>query len=350
MIGRPPRILICRLSHIGDCILTLPLLHALRQAIPKARIGWIVEKPADQLLASHPDLDHLITVERGWSKSLGTIRSIRKRLSKFRFDIAIDPQSISKSALVARLSGAPHRIGFGGQHGREISKCLNNRLITPQTTHLTDRSLELLAGLGIRPHAVKFRLPVPNPALQFADDFLQSANITRPLAVINPGASWPSKQWIDERFAVVARHLSTRLGFDCVVSWAGDQELAQARNIVVRSVGAAHLAPPTDLQQLAALLRRSRLFVGCDTGPTHLAAAVGSTCVVLYGPTRPQDSGAYGPQHFAVQQWYQSGSCRERRSAGNLAMADISTSHVCRACTQAARQIFRDERPVSRAA
>lgn len=329
-----PRFLIVRLSHIGDAVLTMPLVSELRQQFPQAYICWAAEPAAAKVIAGHPAIDRLLVVARNWSKSVSGWLRMRRDLRSERFDIAIDPQSLLKSSLLAVLSGAPIRIGMGGTHGREGSRWLNNRLVTPQTNHLVDRTLELLQPLGLDVPATKsFRYPIDEAAQVKIDEYCISNNWKR-LVVINPGASWPSKQWIPERFGSVAEHIHQRYGRTVVVTWAGDAERALAERVVYASRRLALAAPATSLPELAALCHRAELFVGCDTGPLHIASAVGTPCIGLYGPTRPQDSGAYGDQHWAIQKWLQRGTKRQLRSGENMAMRDITVNDVCQAVDQ----------------
>jgi ADP-heptose:LPS heptosyltransferase len=181
----------------------------------------------------------------------------------------------------------------------------------------------------------RFHLPVPANAEAETRCFLANSGITGPFAVINPGGSWPSKRWEKDRFANVAQQLHTEPGIPTVVTWAGDDERSMADEIVRLARGAAIKAPPTSLPDLAALVKQAAVFVGCDTGPLHMAAAVGTVCVGLHGPTRPEDSGAYGSIHTAVQARYQSGSCRQRRRGPNDAMREITVSMVVDAARKA---------------
>ena len=333
-VGNSPKILISRLSHIGDCVLTLPMLCALRKAYPEAFIVWAVEKPTDQLLSPHPDIDDLLIIPKDWLKKPRVAWRIRQQLKKYKFDIAIDPQGFCKSSVLSWLSGAKVRIGLDGEMGREFSRWFNRDLVTTKSSHVVDRSLELLTPMGIEEPEVDFRMAIKNSALAFVDKFIANSDLQGKYTVINPGASWPSKMWEMDRFGKVAEYIHRQYGYRSVIPWAGDREKENGQEIVKHSDGAAILAPATDLQQLAALMYRGELFVGCDTGPMHIAAAVGTPCVGLYGPTRPQDSGAYGPIHAAVQAWYQSGNSRQRRQADNDAMRDISIDMVCRACSE----------------
>ena len=323
-----PRILICRLSAIGDTILTLPVACALREHIPKAYIAWVVEKKAAPMIRKHQTLDHVIEFERGWFTSLRGIRSAREELRSHQFDVTIDCQGLTKSSLAGWLSGAPKRIGCGGYHGGELSRILNNTLVTPVFTHLTDRSLELLIPLGIHSPKVRWKLPIPEAARSWASRWrrMVPSNL---LAVLNPGATWESRLWEPDRFAATAKYIHDRYNYRSVVVWGTCDERVTAEKIVEFSNAAATLAPDTDLHHLAALIETADLFISADTGPLHIAVAAGTSTIGLYGSTRPGDSGPYG--QIALQKAYETGSRRHRRSADNSAMRQIGVEHVCEA-------------------
>lgn len=326
-----PRILITRLSAIGDCILTLPVACAIRDSFPNAFLAWTVEPAAASLLEGHAAIDELIVVRKGWLKSPASLWDLRQRLRRLRFDAVIDPQSLSKSAILGWLSGARQRVGFAAPQGRELSLMLNNCRVSNRSQHLVDRQLELLEALGIRQPGVRFDVPRREAAEAKVMAWLESQSLSR-FAAINPGAGWDSRLWPADRYAAVAEHLAREYGLRSVVVWAGDRERGWAESIVARSNGQTLIAPPTTLSELASMLRSASLFIGSDTGPMHLAAAVGTPCVALHGPTRPEVSGPYGEGHRAVQAYYQSGTSRQRRSAQNEAMQSISTAEVCQAC------------------
>jgi len=327
-----PRILICRLSAIGDCIQTMPVLCALRERFPRAFIAWAAQQHCAPLLEGHSCLDRLVVLPRSSWAVAREVWALRATLREMQLDVAIDPQSLTKSSFVARSSGAPRRIGFTRPQGRELAPWLNNELVRPSAAHVVDRYLELLRPLGIEAPAVRFQVPEQAAATASAQSFLRASNADA-FAVLNPGAGWDSRRWPPVRFAEVAKHLGERHGLRCVVTWAGERERDWARSIAAAAAGHALLAPQTNLPELAALLREARLFVGSDTGPLHLAVAVGTRCVGLYGPTRPERSGAYGSGHVAVQQFHQTGA--NPRRAGNAAMQAIRVDSVCRACDEA---------------
>jgi heptosyltransferase I len=328
----PTRVLIVRLSAIGDTIHGLPVLCALRDHLPGAHLSWVVEERSAAVLQGHRALDRLIVAPRGWLRQPTALWRLIRQLRSVRAQIAIDLQGLAKSAIAARLSGAPVRIGPASPDGRECSPWLNNRLVNLAASHVVERYLELLKPLGISRPEVRFDVP------RHAEDELKIGRFVRDrglgggFAVLNPGAGWPSKRWPVERLAAVARHLGRERRLPSVVVWAGPQERTWADQMITTSGGFAHMAPATTLGELAELARRARLFVGSDTGPLHLAAAVGAPCVGLYGPVSAVRNGPYGQGHIAIQRMLLEGSSRQRREASDASMRAIEIADVCAAC------------------
>jgi len=334
-LSRPcdPRILIVRLSAIGDVIHGLPVLCALRAAMPRAFLGWVVEGRAGDLLVGHPALDELIRVPRRWLASPREVWRLHRRLRALRFDTTIDLQCLTKSAVAARLSGARRRIGKAGDDGRELSRWFHNELVEAGGGHVIEHYLDMLRPLGIESLDVRFDLPERPADGRTADEFLRASGlVARRFAIVNPGAGWPSKMWPAERYGDLARRLLAAHGLPSVAAWAGDDERRLAESIVAASGGAARLAPPTSLLELAAICRRAACFVGSDTGPMHLAVAVGTPTISLHGPSRADWCGAYGPQNIRLQARFQDGSSQERRQADDGAMREIAVDMVAEAC------------------
>ena len=334
MDANVPKFLITRLSAIGDTIATLPVLTTLRRARPDAFIAWAVEKPSNQFLELHPDLDEVVVVPKGWLANPASIMKIRAKLRRFRFDVAIDPQGITKSAALGWLSGAKQRIGLRGQWGRELSTWLNNDLVETESSHITRRSVELLSAVGIEGldlDALESGLPTCRDSLTTVEDRLASAGVPGRFAMINPGAGWPSKQWETERWGEVAAWLYREHALCSVITWAGDDEFAMAEQIHAIDRQATTIAPRTNLRELAALAGKAVFAATADTGPMHIAAAMGTPCVSLFGSTRPEDSGAYGLRNIAIQKWHQTTDRKGERS-DNAAMRDITVEDVCLAC------------------
>lgn len=339
----PQRILIVRLTAVGDVIHGAPVLCALRDRYPDAYIAWAVEGVAADLIEGHRALNELIRLPRRWYRSPGAVLRLRRRLRELRPDTTIDLQCLTKSAAVAWLSGAPRRLGVGGADGRELSKRLNNVLTPVCADHVVHHYLQIARPLGIdlagrdnRPvgfHRVRFDFEEHARDARFAARALGAAELDAgAVAVLNPGAGWPSKRWPADRYGVLARRLAAEHGLRSLAVWGGPHERPLAEAIVNRSSGAATLAPATTLPQLGALCRRARLFVGADTGPMHLAVAVGTPTVSLHGPSESRWCGAYGPGNASVQAEVVEGSYGERRRASDAAMRCISVEMVAEAC------------------
>lgn len=330
---RSPRILIVRVSAIGDVIHGIPVLCALRDAYPNAFLAWVAEGAMGDVLDGHPALDELVRVPRRWWKSPREVWRMRNRLRALRFDTAIDLQCLTKSAITAWLSGASRRIGKTGVDGRELSQWFNNELVEASGTHVLEHYLSMLRPLGIKSPRVRFELPERPVDAELIGRFLQKSGLAgQRFAVLNPGAGWPSKIWPAERYGALARQLHEAHGVASIAAWGIEKELPMAETIVAMSGGHAQLAPPTSMMQLASLCRRAALFVGSDTGPMHLAVAVGTPTISMHGPSRADWCGAYGRDNIRLQIRYEDGSSLERRRADDGAMRAITVEMAAHAC------------------
>ncbi len=301
---------------MGDVVRTLPAAAALRRAYPGAHLAWLVETPSAGLLESQPWLDEVIVFPRrplveklreSYSPKRREVYSPKQRAGAFfgaagsflrfagelrrrRFDLVLDFHSILRSALLARLSGAPRRIGYAAPVGREGSQWLATERATliDQKISRFDRNDGLLRYLAISREPVAAPLVV-DPALQ--ERVAKSLDPGPSPIVIHPGSSDRThhKRWPAERFAEVARRLSERDAVPSIVSWGpARDDHARASAVVEQSKGAARLAPATaSLAELAALLATARLYIGGDTGPMHVASLVGTPVIQLLGPTDP---------------------------------------------------------------
>lgn len=328
---RRPRILITRLSAIGDVILTLPIASALRAQFPDAYLAWVVEPLSADLVRYHHAIDDALVVPKKWLKSPRIAQHIRAQLRSRRFEWVLDPQSLTKSALLGWLSGATRRVGFARPQGRELAPWVNTELVPRPSAHVVDAMLSLLHPLGIVEPRVEFAVPGTRESELAGERFLQDAHLGRGFAMVNVGASWKSKRWLPQRFGRVARYLGEQHGLPSVMTWSGAFERSLALHAQAHSGGHALLAPETTLLQLAALVRRARLMISSDTGPLHLAAAVGTSCIGLFGPTRCELSGPYGPQHITLQVECRIHKNRRRRKEDQSAMRVITVETVCQA-------------------
>lgn len=329
---RRPRILIVRLSAIGDVIHSMPIACALRERFPNALLTWVVEERAAGVLQGHEALDRLIVLRRGWLKSPPAVWRLRRELRAMRFDVAIEAQGLSKAAVAAWLSGAKRRIGMGGIWGRELSPWLNTELVNGDGLHAVQRSLRLLRPLGIESPAIRFQvadLPADRAA---AERMIRKAGLERGFVLVTCGAGWASKLWPADRHAAVAAYLGRRWKLPSLLTWGNEEEHRRAEAIAAEAAGHARVAPPMTLLELAALARRARFCLGSDTGPLHLAAAVAAPCLGLYGPWPADKHGPWGPQNVTVQKMCMQGSTRQRRHAGPVYMEAIDVPAVCEAC------------------
>lgn len=298
-------ILIVRLGALGDIIHAVPAAAALRNAFPDARIDWLVEARHRPMVDLVSVIDRSVVLER---PSLTGWLDVARRLREVRYDVAIDFQGLMKSAVLARASGASRVIGFSIWHVREkgarpfYSEIYRD---TPaeRADHIVRQNLALLGNLGV--HDTTIRFPLADVHSRALEAIRTALGGPQPFSLINPGAAWPNKRWPPDRFGEVAAFLREVRGLPSFVLWGpGEEGLAGA--VVETSAGAARVAPPTRLADLLALCRAASLMVSGDTGPLHMAAAVGTPTVSLFGPTDPQRNGPWSADDVAVSRY---GTC-----------------------------------------
>jgi heptosyltransferase I len=310
------RILIVRLSAMGDVIHTLPAAQAVRDAFPHASIGWLIEERWADLLcapgtprrgarsAQRPLVDWVHTVNLvGWRKSLFKIPTI-ERIARVwndvraaKYDVAIDLQGAIRSAVLARWSGAS--VVYGATEPRESPASLwYSRRATARGTHVIEQNLSVVeAMIGRNLNVPRIQFPRDPEAEKKIEQRLAEAGL-RNFAILNPGAGWGAKRWPAERYGMVARALAEG-GLRSIVNY-GPSEENLAREAADASRGAA-FALKTTISELIALTRRAQLFVGGDTGPLHLAAALQVPVVAIFGPTDPARNGPYATRSIVLR-------------------------------------------------
>ncbi len=320
----PERILLIRLSALGDVLVTLPLLRRLREELPGTRIDFAVQDELAPLLLGHPDLDGVVSIPVRalgrllarpwrWPEALSRLGALRRRLAGPGYDCVLDAHGNLKSALVARLSGAPRILGPAPGEGREGNALwTTERPRRPASTrrHRSERALALLSPLGFEPRWAAPRLPAfPS---DWADRALAAAHGEGPPVLLHPGTSprAPHKRWPAERFGALAARLAGAGARVLVVGGPGEDDLVA--EAVAASRGTAGALPrPPGLPELGALVARARLFVGADSGPAHLAEACGIPTLALFGPKDPT---LYGPRRgLSVRVDVPCGPCGLRR-------------------------------------
>jgi ADP-heptose:LPS heptosyltransferase len=293
------RVLVVRLSSIGDVVHALPVAAALHRA--GHEVAWLVEPPARALLDENPAVARVIRAPAARSFSWSAARATRQALRMAGCDVALDLQGLWKSAAWARLSGAPRVAGWSRAWRREPASAVLLRETLdqpPRGPHVIDRNLALLRLLGLETEGLR-EFPLPPLARQEAavEAGLRQLDLDD-YVLLDPGGGWAGKLWAPERFGELARALGLR-GFRSLVVW-GPGEQALADRVVAASDGAALRSFPTSLLECAALARRARLVVAADTGPLHLACALGAPVLALFGPTDPARNGPFAADDVVV--------------------------------------------------
>jgi lipopolysaccharide heptosyltransferase I len=328
------RFLIVRLGSLGDVVHAIPVAAALRQRFPHAHIDWMVDPRYVELLSLVECVDRSIAVDpRQLFRGRTGLFSIFRELRRTRYEAAIDLQGLLKSAALARLVGARCTIGFPREHLREpLARVFYTDTPDPGAApHIIQKNLALLWPLDADTTRVLFPIRIPRTATvdAVADRFGPTGYV-----LINPGAAWPNKRWPPQRFGSVAAQIQQDAGVRSLVLWGpGEQPLAAA--VAAASGGAAEPAPPTTVPDVVGIARSARLMISGDTGPLHLAGAVGAPIVALFGPTYPERNGPWGARDITVSRVAQCVCRYERRcKRADPCINDITVDDVTAAVRQ----------------
>ena len=337
------RILIVKLGSIGDIVHTLPAMAAIRNAMPQAEISWVAERRSAEILRDNPILDRLIEVDtkalRRGLMSGETLRAPRQQLRRLRvsaFDLALDFQGLLKSATIARLSGARRVFGFSREGLREPPSrfLLSKTIPISKKLHVVTKNLSLASGaLGIpMPESFdELQFPIGTSEIHRAEAEAAELPIGGNFAILNPGGGWPTKLWSAERFGRLADELWSHHNLHSLIAHGpGEEALAEIALKTSRS-GKAR-AVNLSLKGFYQLAKRARVYVGGDTGPTHLAIAAGAPVVGLFGPTEWWRNGSLREADICVERV--DIGCRtdcHRRSCSNWICMDIEVDRVLQA-------------------
>ena len=330
----PSRILLVRTSALGDIVHALPVLTALRRHLPHATLGWVVESSMAPLLEGHPDLDEVLVVSlRRWRRQLhrpGTWREMLDfftRLERFAPELVLDLMGNHKAGVLAALTLADRRVGVARAFRREPSSSIwINEPVTPRGEHSVDRALATLSALD---------LPI-EPADFGGDKLLREeapealdrlANSGERRVLIQPGAGWGNKRYPPESFGQVAGLLHREIGLRSWVA-AGPAEETLAEEVTAASDGSAEVLVAPTLDFLATCLRHSCLVIGGDTGPVHLAHALGTPVLCLMGPTAPATNGPYGDPEGAFWRELPCSFCHKRFDEAKLCLTDLQPGEI----------------------
>lgn len=323
------KILIVKLSSLGDIAHALPVLCSLRKNFPKAHIAWAVESKFSDFLENHPDLDEIIEVQtqkwrRHWTpasfmEACGLIKAIRET----EYDLVIDLQGLIKSSLITGFSGTAKRLGFQKKDCREQLSAWATNIKAPATghiPHIIDKNMALLEPLGIPREEPRFRVNTCKESSQYIEKQLTTllkGEVSKPVG-LHAGVGYPTKAWPLERFAALADQIHREFDAPILLTW-GPQDRDRAEGIGKLMKEPFALAPETSsLQHALALYQKLRLFICGDTGPLHLCVALNIPTVSIYGPTDPARNGPYGPAHEVVVKPQSCSFCFKRTCPTNM--------------------------------
>lgn len=303
-------ILIVKLSAIGDVVHTLPSLAALRKRFPDADITWVIEEAASDLVMDHPHLDRVIVSRRkSWigdlkggrvRKALKEIRSFVRALRARPYDLVIDFHGLFKSAVIVRLSGGNRKLGYDSL--QELSGLFYNEKIPEDMgKHAVDRYLDFARHLGAQEDMPEFIIPIQEENENRVRALLAAKGIgpNDPFVAVSPQALWETKLWNDQKFAQLSERIIQELNMPVV--FTGGEKNATEGIQSFMTLPSIDLAGRTTLRDLACLYREASLLVTTDSGPMHLAAAMGTPVVALFGPTDPSRTGPYGKGHTVIR-------------------------------------------------
>lgn len=349
MTEAPKRILIIRLSAIGDVLRVLPALQVLKRHFPTSYIGWAVEESARDILAAQPTIDEVILFPKkslltklsspcSFTSGLRDFWSFVREVRSKRFDLVIDFHGLFKSGIISLLSGAPERVGFARGDCKEFNFLFNNRRFSLDRRRMSriERNLTLLEKMGLDTAHDPPVIHVPEEDRDYVRQFFRQQQIDRrrPVIAIHPGTSpdTPYKRWEPYRYAVVADQAVASSAAQIIFTWAG-KEIEIVREITGMMKYRAIIAPELqNLCQLAAVFAGSDLFVGSDTGPMHLAAFVGIPVVAVFGPTDYVVNEPYArTPHIIIRKETPCSPCRKYTCSRRDCIKDISETNVIKA-------------------
>ncbi|MBW2675608.1 MAG: lipopolysaccharide heptosyltransferase II [Deltaproteobacteria bacterium] len=335
-------ILIVKLSAIGDVIHTLPLLAALRKRYPDAHITWAIEEASADIITGHPCLDRaLVSRRKKWLGNLRALRDVKKTIGEIRsfvatlrdrkYDLVVDFHGLLKSSIVVLLSGGRRRVGYDSM--QELSGLfLNDKVYEDMEKHAVDRYLDLVRHLGADTDTPEFHIHIEEENQRRVEHLLEEHGINPkdPFVSVNPVALWDTKMWEDSKFAELCDRIVGELKLPVVFTGGTDREtVGHIRSLM--QLPSVDLTGRTTLRDLAYLYERSSLVVTTDSGPMHVAAAVGTPTVALFGPTDPARTGPYGEGHTIVRKDLPCSPCFLKRCATRRCMEAISVEEVFQA-------------------
>jgi len=341
----PKNILLIRLSSIGDVLHCTPVARTLREQFPKAKISWLVGETSQDILHGNPYLDEIIVWQREkWErevrkgsllKGYQNFRLLEKILREGEFDVAIDMHGLLLTGLIAWRSGAQMRIGFA--KAKEGSPLFyTHRVQSNSPLPIVEHYLQLLQPLGVVKLLTETTMPIYQEHQDFAEQILDAHHIKKDDTIIalNPSTSWVTKCWPADYFVQLTDLLMKRLNVKVIILGAPSDMPLVDKITNNSSEKVINLAGKTNLKELAAVIQKTNLFIGGDTGPLHIAAAVGTPTISLFGPTNPRIYAPAGVDHVAIASKVSCRYCHSRRCKELICMEEIDPLDVYQAALQ----------------
>lgn len=315
-------ILIIKLSAIGDVIHALPVASALKKYNPNSKITWIVEPPAYDLLINNPYIDEIIVFDKKKYKSItGLIKyglALARKLRGHKFDLVLDLQGLFKSGAIAFLSGATKKLVYC--NARELSNLIGYKVDGRYSEgHVVDRYLDVVRYLGVNIDKPYFEINITHQEAAKTDAIAAKSglDLTNPYVVLAPGTNWPNKCWPTSHFAVLADKLFDEGIIPVIIG--GPKDAVLYKEIAAKTqIPPVDLVGKTNLKELAYIIKQARAFIGGDTGPMHLAAAVNTPVIAMFGPTDPKRNGPYGDNHKVLVTPWECRGCWKRKCYKNI--------------------------------
>lgn len=340
-MSSPHNILIIRLSSLGDVLMTIPAVLAIRNTFREAHISWLVEGSVGQLLSHQSFIDDVIefprhNIVKSFKKS-DPIRGIReiktfiKRLREINYDIVADFHGIIKSAIFSMLARGGRRLGFGKMYAKEKSHLFYGETVTAnnERIHKVERNMLIARYLGADGDVPQVSLTVPAHFDAYIDDFFSNAGLTGPVFAVNPFSSSSGiyKRWGAKQYGEIIKNIYDKIGAQVIILW-GPGEEKEAEHLRKMGGNKAVLSCPTNVPQLFSLLKRIDMYIGGDTGVMHLAAFVGCPMVAIFGPTDVNINAPYSKNCTIVRKDLLCSPCKNKKCKNKKCLTDITVEEV----------------------
>lgn len=348
----PNRVLLIRLGAVRDGLMTVPLAVDAKRLWPQSKLSWVVDGEMEQILRSHSMIDEVIRIEPNWLRRPRTWLPLKQLLRDKKYDLVLDPQGVSKSAMLGWISGCTHRVGLDRPFSRELAQWLVKPKVRPVLRHRVDVYRELLSPWSeVTAGAGEFEIPSdPQVHSHVRQSIHNLIGPSKRWFAIYPGAIWKTAMWPIDRFATIAKQLQQNYNIPGLVVWNGNDEQLVAQVIAEQSEYAACVAPRFDLRELVELCRQAEFVLAGDSDLLQIASSVGTPTVSLHGPTWADEYGPYHYNQYAIQSPFPRLGNRSMRSGSNSSMQAIEVDEVMFYIQRLMRQIESTEHHSSAAA